>query len=198
MQWWQLAIPAGSSLAGAWVGALLQARNGLNQLKEQNREADRVRAEQAEESAQVRSEERAQTLELRIIDEKRTAYASFMRLSDEIVDAAAKRDRAQERWDRLEPLAPEERPFDEWKEAIEDLQTDTQNLVDLSERLLDVAYTIYFLAPSEINAIVYQWTEERRTGADKTKLGKLARKFRAAARKDLGIQDPEPSAASRG
>ncbi|MCX4994629.1 hypothetical protein [Streptomyces longwoodensis] len=191
MQWWQLAIPAASSLVGAWTGAVLQARNGLKQLREQNQEADRVRAEQAEENARIRSEERHHALKLRVIDEKRAAYATFLRVLDDVLEADAERKQCEGRWEPLDAMPIEERPTAEWRTALEDLQAAVQHSLALAERMIDAAYTIYFLSPGEINNLVRAWMDARDGGADRATLDRLAEEFRRATRKDLGIADPE-------
>lgn len=85
--WWELTIPVGGTLIGAFVGAWTQARSNLRTIKIQNMEA-----------AQVRRESREHELAMKLLDDKRDAYIDFVIHTDRCTDYANPKPNSEE-WD---------------------------------------------------------------------------------------------------
>ncbi|MGN9774434.1 hypothetical protein ACTMS0_01430 [Micromonospora sp. H33] len=188
-QWWELAIPAGSTLAAAistgWITASFQKRNGERLLRLQAEENEKARQVQIEHDKAIRVEELRKAREARTHEERKSSYVEFWTLSREL---KLQEVRVQEIHERIDALVAEPGGTEQSEELAESLKTfaeESEAFRDLIDRQISAMTSIIFVGSPAMQRAGRLWVDARNRGADTKELELFESAFCATANYEL-------------
>jgi len=116
-EWWELAIPAGSTLAGGMVGSMMQARNSESQARREARTVERQRRVEMQRENQ-----------LQYFKERRQAYSDYCEAVYDVVAAGTDLEDARRRLANKPALEMRDRAVELRDRAFQGLSVAAQQL----------------------------------------------------------------------
>ncbi|WP_410819640.1 hypothetical protein [Micromonospora sp. 050-3] len=190
-QWWELAIPAGGTLAAAisagWITSVYQKRNGERLLRIQASENEKARQDQLSRDRESREAEHRRERENRTHDIRRDTYIEFWRSSH---DLTLKKRNVEKQKKILNDIPDDEGHAQERKVATARLEEAKEEVTKVTERQVEALTHIIFLGSVGMQQASQCWIEARERGADKAELRAFEGAFVASANYELSDPDP--------
>ncbi|MBM0277511.1 hypothetical protein [Micromonospora tarensis] len=190
-QWWELAIPAGGTLAAAisagWITSSYQKRNGERLLRIQASENEKARQDQLSRDREFREAEHGRERENRTHDIRRDTYIEFWRSSKLL---ASKRTDIEKLKQLINDIPDKEEHAQKRETVAARLQEAKEAANKASERQIEALTHIIFLGSVGIQQASQCWIEARDRGADEVELRAFEAAFVASANYELS--DPNP------
>ncbi|MER7891710.1 hypothetical protein ABTX15_17975 [Micromonospora sp. NPDC094482] len=191
-RWWELAIPAGSTLAAAvsagWITAAYQKKNGERLLRLQAEENEKARQAQLDHEKATQREELRKEREARTHEARKSAYIEFWRLSKKLTSQS----NMVENLRSQVGLLPADAEYNQEQIALmERFKSELQAQLDLTDSQIESMTQIVFLGSRGMHQASRAWIESQRKGLHPEDLRLFEAAYVAAANYELS--DPNPT-----